>query len=757
MLVLLLTITPSAWSQWERVTLPPQVSSDFWLDIYFLPGDPRYGWACSMEGAVIRTSDSGRTWQPARIANNPFLETVQFLTPLIGFTSGPGGIYRSADGGVSWRNITPAGVVSPWGCYFLSPSEGVYLAGGCGIEQQFFRTTDGGQTWSLFLANEINSGLADAIIQPTGRGIAVSSGLLWQTGDYGRTWAVWRTTGPRYWNEELTNIGASFLLPSAGNDCSGSDRSIGALLFSTDNANSFRRFETGLSMFGTFLIDERRGWGVGSGRACYYTDDGGATWEERNCGIDGDLDDAWFIADTIGFVVGDGIYRSNFNAPSTSVQIIPPDSLIALCEGDSVNVQGADGYRDYRWSDGVSGAKRSLSTPGTYVLTATSVVTCQPSRDTIVIASKPTLTPIVSASAPEVCAGDTVTLTVTNGPFVSYSWNTGETTPSIVVDSSGTYTVTTLDTNGCLRSSVPTKIIVRDSIRFTVADYLDTTICADDSVVLVGPPGYVTYTWSDGVTTKDNVVRASGQYTLTVVDDLGCVGISPPVNVIRLDVRNKIQVISGIDNGVIRVPDHDVGELSCRDIVIRNRDSIRPLVIIQPYLLLNLRCSVPQHQLPFVIPPLQTLSLTVCCSALDTGWVRDTLSLADTCSPTVIPIESRGGEILSDGTSRCDVPVEFRIRSAGIPYALAPPWPNPADRSVEIDVQTEIGATEPIVVIVDALRRVVATASLTATAGDPTRRRWAFAADVAHLPSGQYHVIVEGADGAILAPVLIFR
>jgi hypothetical protein len=103
------------------------------------------------------------------------------------------------------------------------------------------------------------------------------------------------------------------------------------------------------------------------------------------------------------------------------------------------------------------------------------------------------------------------------------------------------------------------------------------------------------------------------------------------------------------------------------------------------------------------------------------------------------------------------VPVEFRIRSAGIPYALAPPWPNPADRNVEIDVQTEIGATEPTVVIVDALRRVVATASLTASAGDPTRRRWAFAADVAHLPSGQYHVIVEGADGAILAPVLIFR
>jgi len=67
--------------------------------------------------------------------------------------------------------------------------------------------------------------------------------------------------------------------------------------------------------------------------------------------------------------------------------------------------------------------------------------------------SQCTLNVAVSQSAPTICSGSNVTLTVaaTGGtaPY-TYIWSTGETTPSINVDKAGTYTVSVSDkTPGC--------------------------------------------------------------------------------------------------------------------------------------------------------------------------------------------------------------------------------------------------------------------------------------------------------------------
>lgn len=56
--------------------------------------------------------------------------------------------------------------------------------------------------------------------------------------------------------------------------------------------------------------------------------------------------------------------------------------------------------------------------------------------------------PIIAADVgPMVCAGETVLLDA--GPFVSYLWSTGDTTRTILADTTGTYTVTVTDDNGC--------------------------------------------------------------------------------------------------------------------------------------------------------------------------------------------------------------------------------------------------------------------------------------------------------------------
>ncbi|SMG29128.1 gliding motility-associated C-terminal domain-containing protein [Marivirga sericea] len=54
----------------------------------------------------------------------------------------------------------------------------------------------------------------------------------------------------------------------------------------------------------------------------------------------------------------------------------------------------------------------------------------------------------ITASAPSICEGDNVVLSV-DGTFESYRWDTGETSPTITVDQGGTYSVTVADANGC--------------------------------------------------------------------------------------------------------------------------------------------------------------------------------------------------------------------------------------------------------------------------------------------------------------------
>lgn len=317
-ILLLVLIYPLKSQYWEKVNLPIGYSSNYWLDVYFLPGDPNYGWACGFNGMVIRTTDGGNTWAGSTIAGAYHLESVHFPTRTVGYTSGVDGIFKSTNGGVTWFDIRPADAGAGmffWGCYFVDELNGILVGDGCVTDQHFWKTTDGGNTWTLFSGTEPESGMTDVILyEANGRGFAVSSGRIWNTTDGGATWQVYANSGTKVWQEEITHLGTSFLVPYAGTTCQGGGND-GGMRFSTNLGNNWTQFRVGTPMFGTFLIDGRTGWACGYNQAVYYTSDAGATWELRNCGIDrGNLDDLWFINANNGWVVGEGVYKLS---PST--------------------------------------------------------------------------------------------------------------------------------------------------------------------------------------------------------------------------------------------------------------------------------------------------------------------------------------------------------------------------------------------------------------------------------------------------------
>lgn len=733
--------------QWQRVTLPGKYNTQMYLDVFFLPTNPNFGWAVSMEGGIVRTTDRGATWTGVDLPDgNTFLEHVQFLDRFNGYTSGPAGIYRSSDGGATWRNISPQGyrtdIENGWGCFFRDINRGVFLSGGCGTAQSFYYTENGGETWRRDVHFERERGLTDALIFDDGTGYATSSGMLWRTQDGGRTWRPSFRTPINSWTEEITFRNGIMLLPTAGNSCSGGGSNEGTLQWGDAPNGPWRVFQTGQTMYGTFLIDDKKGWGVGSNGACYYTSDAGYSWILRDCGINGaDLDDIWFITENEGWIAGRGLFRSRFDS-GNRVQVQGP-KVVDICPGTTYSASVVPGLDNVAWSDGQRGNQATLGV-GTYIVSGLDPVTCAVSSDTILIKSYPIRPPVINSGegGAEYCAGTTQVIRVTNGPFAGYRWSNGATTSSITITQSGVYVVTVTDTNGCT-TTAEWRATFREPISALIAPVAKTTICSDDSVRLDAPPGY-TYEWSTGSTEQSIVVRTSGRYAVRIIDDLGCDATSDSVDITVLNLRNRIDLTRNVKP--LRIPDHEIEQRVCADVEIHNLDSTDALVIHRPFLVHNVVFSMPLSQFPVVIPPAGNGVVRICAAAVDSGWVADTMIFSDTCRPQSMPVRTYGTTIEFASGSRCDVPVGITAYRAGTSHRVTAPVPNPASTRSTIYVRGPRTATEPKISLVNSMGIAVATAPVEGRISDDQWQVWTYTFDASNIPSGMYLVVATDGD-----------
>ncbi|MDT8324108.1 MAG: hypothetical protein RRA94_08360, partial [Bacteroidota bacterium] len=153
------------------------------------------------------------------------------------------------------------------------------------------------------------------------------------------------------------------------------------------------------------------------------------------------------------------------------------------------------------------------------------------------------LRPRILPDPPVLCAGETLELDAGQG-YANYAWSTGESSRRIVIDAAGRYSVAVNDGTGCEGADTVDVIELPPPLPVVEATG-PTEFCAGESVILRSQLSYVTYRWArDGVPTGDTLrsvtARASGLYSVEVMDVNGCRGVSAPLQILvhpRFEVR----------------------------------------------------------------------------------------------------------------------------------------------------------------------------------------------------------------------------
>jgi len=181
---------------------------------------------------------------------------------------------------------------------------------------------------------------------------------------------------------------------------------------------------------------------------------------------------------------------------------------------------GPNGTQSYLWSTGATSRNLTVTNSGNYSVTVTNTQGCFSVENinvTVFNTQAANLGPDQN-----VCPGLPVTLSPGTGTFATLNWSNGQTTPTISVDSSGTYSVNVVDNNGCPSS---------DDIQITVFPLLsgnignDTLICDGTTLALdAGVWGGAAYTWSpNGETTAQISPGTPGLYIVSIDDGNGCI------------------------------------------------------------------------------------------------------------------------------------------------------------------------------------------------------------------------------------------
>ncbi|MGB3467803.1 MAG: T9SS type A sorting domain-containing protein [Cyclobacteriaceae bacterium] len=118
----------------------------------------------------------------------------------------------------------------------------------------------------------------------------------------------------------------------------------------------------------------------------------------------------------------------------------------SVCQGETVTLDVGEGFESYQWSTGETSRTIEINETGIYSLTVTNENGCTATGE---IAISYEENPVVELGEDREIIDEEFTILDAGEGFASYLWNTEETTQSIRVETSGSYSVTVENETGC--------------------------------------------------------------------------------------------------------------------------------------------------------------------------------------------------------------------------------------------------------------------------------------------------------------------
>ncbi|MBL4585430.1 MAG: Ig-like domain-containing protein, partial [Flavobacteriales bacterium] len=221
----------------------------------------------------------------------------------------------------------------------------------------------------------------------------------------------------------------------------------------------------------------------------------------------------------------------------------PSKPSLSVADNCGYSILTATGTGSILWSTGETTPSITVTGSGSYWVEVTVDNGCVGTSDTVTVEVYELPTPVITTDGPpSFCVGDTVFLTSTVAE--NYLWSTGDTTQSIFVLTSGNYTVTVTDTNGCSGTSNPAIVDINANPNPTITPGGTISLCEGDTIDLVSAAA-ASYLWNTGDTTQILSVSVAGVYNVFATDSSGCSGTSADVIVLVTPLPTPTIIVDG--------------------------------------------------------------------------------------------------------------------------------------------------------------------------------------------------------------------